>query len=248
MTVKNFAWSPGGPLPRIEAHSRRKLEVLGRYLEVYFDTVAAIPHMDRLNIAIVDGFCGGGRYQGDNDTVPGSPLVILDAVHAAQERLNRERRKPIEIAATFHFVDAEQEHLDHLRTVIRAAGYGDGIGTTVKLYQGTFSSHLPEIIADIARNRRKGRSIFLLDQFGYADVPMGAIQSIFDRLPAAEVLLTFSIDALLNYLSESRAASETLEQFGVDHAFISAWEANKGDDRFARISGSRPSRWWRIRV
>lgn len=239
MTVKNFAWTPGGPLPAIEAHSERKLEVLRRYLDVYFDTVAAIPHMDRLNIAIVDGFCGGGRYQRGDETLPGSPLVILDAVQSARERLNRERRKPIEIAATFHFVDDEQDHLDHLRGAIRQAGHGDGLDASVRLYHGKFAEHLPTIMADIAKNQRKGRSIFLLDQFGYSDVPMEAIRSIFGRLPRAEVLLTFSIDALLNYLSESRGASETLEQFGVDGAFIAAWEANKRDIEFARITAQR---------
>ena len=40
------------------------------------------------------------------------------------------------------------------------------------LYHGKFAEHLPTIIADIAKRQRKGRSIFLLDQFGYLDVPM----------------------------------------------------------------------------
>ena len=239
MIVKNFAWTPGGPLPAIEAHSERKLEVLRRYLDVYFDTVAAIPHMDRLNIAIVDGFCGGGLYQRGGETIPGSPLVILDAVRRAQERLDLERRKPIEIAATFHFVDDEQNHLEHLREAIRHAGHGDGLDASVRLYHGKFAEHLPTIIADIAKRQRKGRSIFLLDQFGYLDVPMESIRSIFAHLPGAEVLLTFSIDALLNYLSEDRGASAKLAQFGVDDAFIAAWEANKTDSDFARFTAQR---------
>lgn len=239
MTVKNFTWKPGGPLPSIESHSERKLEVLRRYLDVYFDTVAANPHMDRLNITIVDGFCGGGRYQGKTDTIPGSPLVILDAVRDARERLNRDRRKPIEIRAAFHFVDDKKDHLEHLREAIYQAGHGHDLDTSVRFYHGKFAEHLPDILAEIAKNQRKGRSFFLLDQFGYSDVPMAAIRSIFDRLPRAEVLLTFSIDVLLNYLSDSRGASETLEQFGVDRAFIAAWEAHKTDTEFARITAQR---------
>ena len=119
------------------------------------------------------------------------------------------------------------------------AGHARGLGSSIRLYWGKFAEHLPEIIRAIAKNQRKGRSIFLLDQFGYSDVPMEAIKSIFGHLHRAEVLLTFSIDALLNYLSESRGASETLEQFGVDQAFIAAWEANKADDEFARITAQR---------
>ncbi|WP_375257490.1 three-Cys-motif partner protein TcmP [Citreimonas sp.] len=239
MTVKNFAWSPGAPLPGIEPHSERKLEVVRRYLDVYFDTVASIPHMDRLNIAIVDGFCGGGQYQRGTTVLPGSPLIILDAVREAQERLSRDRRKPFEIAATFHFVDAARDHLEHLRGVIAAAGYADKLGSSIQLYHGEFAAHLPEIMAKIAATQRKGRSIFLLDQFGYLDVPMDSIRSIFGKFPRAEVLLTFSIDAMLNYLSTSRAASETLAQFGVDRDFIAAWEANKNDVEFGRITAQR---------
>ena len=166
-------------------------------------------------------------------------MIILDAVRDAQERLNRDRRKPIEIAAVFHFVDDEQDHLDHLRGVIVDAGHGVGLGSSIQLHQGKFADHLPEIVREIAKTQRKGRSIFLLDQFGYSDVPMEAIRTIFGTLPRAEVLLTFSIDALLNYLSESRGASETLAQFGVDRDFIAAWEANKEDDEFARITAQR---------
>ncbi|QPC45042.1 three-Cys-motif partner protein TcmP [Kaustia mangrovi] len=240
MTVKkNFAWTLGGPLPRIEAHSERKLEVLRRYLDVYFDTVASIPHMDCLKIAIVDGFCGGGKYQRGEETIPGSPLIILDAVRDAQERLNRDRRKPFEIAASFHFVDDEPDHIEHLRGVIEAAGYADKLGSTIHLYPGKFAEHLPTIMAKISDRQRAGRSIFLLDQWGYLDVPMASIRAIFGKLTRAEVLLTFSIDALLNYLSTDRKASATLAQFGVDREFISMWEANKSDIDFSRITAQR---------
>lgn len=239
MTVKNFAWTPGGPLPGVDPHSERKLGVLQRYLDVYFDTVASNPHMDRLNIAIVDGFCGGGEYRHGSTTLPGSPLIILDAVRDAQERLSRDHRKPFEIAASFHFVDDERDHIEHLRGVIAATGHSDRLGSTIHLYCGKFADHLPTIMAQIGKSQRKGRSIFLLDQFGYLDVPMESIQAIFGNFPRAEVLLTFSIDALLNYLSASRGAGETLAQFGVDQEFIAAWEANKGDSEFARITAQR---------
>lgn len=57
--AKNFTWKPGQPLPEIKSHSDRKLEVIERYLDIYFDTVVRDPRMDNLNITLVDGFCGG---------------------------------------------------------------------------------------------------------------------------------------------------------------------------------------------
>lgn len=53
--AKNFIWGPDGVLPRIEEHTKRKLDVLKNYLDVYFDTVVRNPAQDRLNITLVDG-------------------------------------------------------------------------------------------------------------------------------------------------------------------------------------------------
>lgn len=57
--AKNFIWGPDGVLPPIEEHTKRKLDVLKNYLDVYFDTVVRNPAQDRLNITLVDGFSGG---------------------------------------------------------------------------------------------------------------------------------------------------------------------------------------------
>lgn len=38
----NFIWGPDGNLPRIEEHTKRKLDVLKNYLDVYFDTVVGV--------------------------------------------------------------------------------------------------------------------------------------------------------------------------------------------------------------
>lgn len=71
---QNFKWKIGEPLPGIEAHTERKLEVIEQYLDVYFDTVTANRRMETLRITIVDGFCGGGLYQKGTETRYGSPF------------------------------------------------------------------------------------------------------------------------------------------------------------------------------
>ena len=79
--------------------------MLRDYLDVYFDTVVSDPRLDCLNITLVDGFAGGGAYQNGDEIADGSPLVLLHAVERARERLNRNRKKPLEINARFFFIN-----------------------------------------------------------------------------------------------------------------------------------------------
>ncbi|GER07829.1 hypothetical protein GCM10007972_16950 [Iodidimonas muriae] len=236
---ENFQWSPNKPLPKIEEHSIRKLDVLSKYLDVYFDTVVPNPRTERLNITLVDGFCGGGAYQKNDCIQQGSPLILLRAVEDARIRLNRNREKPLEINARYIFVDSNDNHIAALREQITDEGYGDQIGGSISLRVAEFAEELPRILREIRTNQRVGRSIFVLDQFGYSDVPMASIKTIFSELDRPEIILTFAIDSFLNYLREESAALEVYRQFGVNDAFISDWNANKSDEAFGRMVTQR---------
>tara|TARA_B100000519_G_scaffold200793_1_gene214755 strand:- start:803 stop:2053 length:1251 start_codon:yes stop_codon:yes gene_type:complete len=235
----NFSWGPDGALPSIENHSRRKLDVLRSYLDVYFDTVVTNPRLDCLNITLVDGFSGGGAYQGDGVIEHGSPLVLLNAVEQARKRINRDRKKTLEINARFVFVDDNINHVEALRERLFQAGFGGLIGTDILLINGRFSEELPGILRMIRAKQRVGRSIFLLDQFGYKDVPMSCINSIFTQLDRPEVLLTFAIDSFLNYLQENSASLDLYRQFGINQQFIAEWQANKNDEALGRLITQR---------
>lgn len=236
---KNFIWAPGSPLPNIEPHSDRKLEVLEKYLDVYFDTVVPNPATDCLNITLVDGFCGGGAYNDKSTVRFGSPLILLRAVESAETRLNAQRAKPLRINARFIFVDENEDHIAALREQLVAQGYQDKIGNCVELICGKFDEELSGILTKISSSQRAGRSIFVLDQFGYSDVPMHTVNSIFTTLDRPEVLLTFAIDGLLNYLREESATQDLYRQFGVDQRFIQAWQDNKDSDQIGRMLSQR---------
>lgn len=233
----NFIWGPDGSLPRIEEHTKRKLDVLKNYLDVYFDTVVRNPAQDRLNITLVDGFSGGGAYSDGNGTRAGSPLVLLNAVEEASVRLNEGRAKPLEINARFIFVDDEREHVAALKRELRGRGYKEN-DPQISVLEGKFVEHLPTIMAEITQTQRKGRSIFFLDQFGYSDVPMSAIQTIFSALDRAEVVLNFAIDSLLNYLQDASAELPLYQQFGIDSRFIADWRQRK-DEHMGRALTQR---------
>jgi len=239
--VKNFTWRAGSILPKIEEHSDRKLQVIERYLEVYFDTVAANPRQDRLNITLVDAFCGGGLYDAcqGGDPRPGSPLVLLEGVRRAEAKLNLGRIKPIRIDADFLFSDARADHLEHLRSTIQSSEFSDFLGSSIHLKVGKFIDLLPDYIRHIRARQTAGRSIFILDQFGYSDVPMRSMQQLFASLKKVEVLLTFSIDALLNYLGDNPSVESTIAQFGIDTGFLSKWQDWKLDAALGRSTAQR---------
>ena len=198
-----FEWHPDEPPPQIEEHSKAKLQVLRSYLRAYFDRLNIIPNRDEFKLDLVDGFAGGGTFLDDGDLLSGTPLVMLEEASSATERLNRKRNKPLHVDCKFYFVDKEVAHTDHLRKILAERGHEiDEVRVVVRT--GPFENEIEGILQSIhCRQPRAGRAIFLLDQTGYSQVEMALVSRIFAELPAAEVILTFAADALVNHLSET---------------------------------------------
>ena len=97
----------------------------------------------------------------------------------------------------------EKKHTDHLQQVIANRGYTvDNDKIIIK--NASFEQEVDHIIELVKKRQpRAGRSIFLLDQTGFSQVPLSLVAKIFNRLPAAEVILTFAADALVNHLVEN---------------------------------------------
>ena len=201
--MADFRWHPNEPPPQIEDHSRAKLKVLRSYLSAYFDRLNVSPHREEFKLDLVDGFCGGGTFRDGMETVSGSPLIMLEEAHAAADRLNQGRAKHLRVDCRFYFVDKEQAHIDHLNRCLAERGYGP-TDERVVVRHGFFEGVLESILEEIRRRQpRAGRAIFLLDQTGYAQVSLQLVARILGELPAAEVILTFATDHLLNHLSDT---------------------------------------------
>lgn len=225
MTNKNFSWRKNVLAPCIRPHSSRKLDVIEQYVRVYLKTLASDPRINNIALSIVDTFCGGGVYKnGISGKVEfGSPLRLVNIVRATESELAAERRKPFKILAKFYFSDASKEHVDFLTSELKKNGFREEIGKSICLTSGRSSDTLQRIVSQVRRSRGNTRSIFVLDQFGYKDVPMEDVRMILRRLPNAEIILTFSVDALLNFLTDKHEPNETLRQFGVNRELISFW-------------------------
>ena len=197
-----FTWHPNDPPPNLEEHSKAKLAVLRRYLRAYFDRLGTNPARDEFRLDLVDGFAGGGIFQDGNTIESGTPLIMLEESKAAQDRLNRNRIKPLRFDSKMHFVDVNPDHTDHLRKVLADREY-QVHSEEICIHNEPFEDVADDIIADILhRQPRVGRAIFLLDQTGFSQVELALVARILRTLPTAEVILTFASDALLNHLAD----------------------------------------------
>ncbi len=239
MAAKHYKWTVGGTPAELERHSEAKHELLRQYLTRYLRTLVASPMQEVLRVTIVDGFAGGGLYvrKGTTDVVSGSPLICLEAVREAKFLIEREqqRRKPIELDVDFFFVDADPSAVAYLTNVLRERDYRpneDGSG--VRVLHGQFTDHSEQIVKAISRkSARAGKSIFILDQYGYAEVPAAALRQITSTLSKAEIILTFYVDSFVTYASE-----ENRRRF----------EQRTGIDPFSgrTIEEIKSSRSWRL--
>lgn len=207
--AKGYSWSLGSKLPTIEDHSLAKHEVLRAYLINYLRIIAQNPNSEGIRVTLVDGFAGGGQYRTPaGRIVGGSPLILLGALKEARalvavDRQQRSIRKPYVIDAQVHLIEHCTDTCAYLRKVISEAPDASASNTVVTVHEGDFNQKLPAILTDIqSRQKKNGRSVFILDQYGWSQVNLESVRRIFSELPSAEVFLTWMVDNLINFLSE----------------------------------------------
>ena len=200
-----FNWHPSDPPPKIQSSSKAKLEVLRTYLSAYIDRLNVGIPRDEFKLDLVDGFAGGGTFTDGEETILGTPLIMLDEIVKAEKRINANRKKPVRFDCKYYFVDKNPAHTDHLRKVLDERDYRV-TGGDISVYTDRFESVSDKIISEIVRRQPySGRAIFLLDQTGYSQVPLGLIARIFQELKDAEVILTFAEEVLTRFLDTPQA-------------------------------------------
>ena len=211
---EKYSWM-NGEIPLIEPHSMVKHEVIKKYINQYIHTICKNPRVQQMKLVVVDGFCGGGIYKNhNNEEVLGSPFVIITAIEEALQQINEKRQVPLELLLTFYFVDKNKAAIASLQKQVRER-YPD-LFSHVKFVTNEFINVYKNIIHDIKNEGLKTRrALFVLDQYGYSDVPMDILQGIFSGLDLPEVILTYSMGAMLVYLNESDQMLATLRKIGL---------------------------------
>lgn len=201
---RSHRWRPGQPPPPIRAHSLAKHRLLGGYLRRYVAAYTQNPRHQRLRLMVVDGFAGGNIYtdEATGQFVPGSPGIILDTLQQAVAEVTESRRSPFYFDDRYVFIEKDRHAFGFLQATLASSKHAGRLSREIFPIHGEFSTSLPEIVASLHSIGGGGRAIFVLDQCGYTDVPCQDISLILRTFRNAEVILTFSADSLINYISE----------------------------------------------
>lgn len=218
---KRFYWEhwEKGQLPVLEDHSEKKLDLLRDYLVLYLQIVLKNTSGKEVQeITLIDGFAGGGLYQGQKF---GSPITILKAVEEADFLVNRDREKPTRIVPVCYFIEKDGDAFACLEATLKLNGYGDRIGKTIHLRKADFTVCAPEIVSSInARHKRGGnRTIFFLDQCGWTEISASTVRVLAQQLNhRPEFIINFAISWLTDFLSAKTqgAIEKSLHVLGLD--------------------------------
>ena len=211
--VGQYSWSKAEPARLLE-HSKAKHAIYREYLRRYVRERTQSILISRLTLNVVDGFAGGGVYMPEtgNEVVYGSPIIFLEVMREMQIEAQARRKNPFLLDYRLHLVDQSPKAHASLMPTLRERGFGDLIGNRVYLHQKTFQEALPSLLADVGG---RGSTIFVLDQFGYTDVPFGLLRSIFERLSKPEIILTFAYDQLVTWVQQYDKLNKALKSLGV---------------------------------
>ncbi len=144
MKKPKYIWKLGQTPPVLDRHSVAKHNVLREYLKLYVSVLTANPRRDRLQLTLVDGFCGGGLYRGPlGETRPGSPLIMLEAMAAAETLAKASRKKEFSLATEFYFIDEDESACQHLNHILAQSAHQD---QTITVLHGAFESYVQKLI------------------------------------------------------------------------------------------------------
>lgn len=220
---REYDWSDYYNPPVLKPHTAVKHDIIREYLIRYFQVFSTFPGKSVQRINLIDGFAGGGMYRDpfSDSLKPGSPFVLMEAVQEAQTIITRSKETGYSIQAKYYFTELNKKTFNCLSHHI--GSYPLAQGQDIHALNKPFQIALPAIIEDIKKQRStKPHNLFLLDQCGYAKVTFDTVRYIFESFPEkTEVILTFSVDALINYLTNTDKKKKSMGRIGITSLFKS---------------------------
>ncbi len=235
MAHSSHVWGRNGTPPTIRPHSLEKHKLLEAYLPRYVATLTQNIKIDHLALTLVDGFAGGNIYRDEvtGEIRPGSPSIIINAIRDAERLAASKRTKGFTIQDDYFFIERDGDAYRQLELTLRQSGHASAIGSAMHLINDDFSVHANRIVEFILKKSRSGRAIFILDQCGYDKVPFACVQHILRSVPNAEVIMTFAVDFLIDYL-RSRRNRQLSNNPEIDLDAL-ATSVDRSDSRWRRV-------------
>jgi len=215
MSKKEYNWHIGELPPEIKPHSIAKQKVYTEYIEKYIRTLNSNPLIPNFKIVIVDAFAGGGEYSTANgDRHNGSPIKVIESVKKVEVEINLTRKNEFTIQQKYFFLEKKKSNFEYLKHHLTELEYDKLFDKEIVLKRGKFEDNYKDIINQIHKEFSENvRAIFILDQYGYTDVPFSIIRDIFDLLPQSEIILTMAVDGLIDYICDPKGVAVSHPDF-----------------------------------
>jgi three-Cys-motif partner protein len=219
-----YQWIDGAVL---KEHSKKKHQVLRRYVSEYLHIRCSLPQQERFRFSVIDGFSGGGAYQGGES---GSPLIFLESLLEQSETINTKRSaqgmRVVKFECLFIFNDVSKDAIDTLKHNISPlqvrCRHAENLNVSVEFMNKEFQFAY-EDIKDLLKKSGISKNVFFnLDQCGNSLVPKSTIVDILKTYDSAEVLLNIGLQSMLTCLSRNNPerVAKILEPHGVDLRLI----------------------------
>jgi len=207
-----YGWEIGQPPPSIDPHTIVKQNIYQAYISQYIKTLNPTPLIPSFKLAVVDAFAGGGLYLDENgDEHQGSPIKIIEAIKNGEQLVSSNRSSPFKVESKLFFIEKKKPVFEYLENHLSNLELKNQ--PNINLINGNFEKVYRGIVNDIVEHLgKKVRSIFILDQYGYVDVPFACIRNIFESLPNSEIILTLSVNHLIDYIANPEAETKRLQQ------------------------------------
>ena len=185
----------------LDGHTYGKHMVLQRYMDAW------LPIMLSSNdkVLFIDAFAGPGRYSGGQK---GSPVIALEAFH-------RHRSRNMMIGQiSYMFIEKEPDRAQYLKQLLDPILHSLPTNCHVQVFQGTFASHMTNILDAIdSQNRRLAPTFAMIDPFGVSDTPMSIVKRILSN-PKSEVYISFMYEAINRFKTTSEFSASLNSLFG----------------------------------
>lgn len=231
--VDRFNWIDGAKLLE---HSKMKHQILRKYINEYLEVRCKIPQQSKFRFAVIDGFSGGGAYEGG---LPGSPLIFLQLLLEKCQQINLQRKIDgmaiIDFECLFLFNDANVDAIEilkgNVRPILDECNTYKHLNINVKYLSQTFTNAFLTIKKLLAAENFTGNVFFNLDQSGHSLIPNSTIKDILRTYSSAEILMNISAQSLFTYLSRNQPdrLKKTLNFHGV-----SDYEINQLNDELSK--------------
>jgi three-Cys-motif partner protein len=222
MPKKEHCWNIGDPPPTIKPHSIAKQKIYAQYIEKYIHTLNPSPMIPKFKLVVIDGFAGGGVYSTSDGEHNGSPVQIIKAVKKAEAEINATRNNTFTIQQKYFFIEKKKSNFIYLKQHLTNLEYDKYFNSEIILQKGEFEKLYKSIVGSILSEFGENvRAIFILDQYGYTDAPFSIFRKIFTSLPNAEIILTISVDHLIDYIQDpERKVKQQADIFGYEQKII----------------------------